>query len=235
MGKLFVIDGLDGSGKGTQAKLLYEYLKSRGDKVRLVSFPNYKHESSSLVKLYLNKGISTNLLDVNTYAASLFYSLDRYITWVRELQDFYNSGGVIICDRYISSNLLLQHVKFDSWEDKKKFMHWVYDVETKLLGLPVEDKTVLLSVKPEVSAKLLSKRYDSDDGKKDLIESNLDYLHECYRWSIKIAEYCNWEVIDCGVKNGDVDDILPVDVIFEKIKSIFNRGFEDAECSRFKE
>lgn len=215
MGKLISIDGLDGSGKHTQSVMLYEYLRGKGENVKLVSFPNYESDSSTLVKMYLNGEISSNLYDINAYTASLFYACDRYVTWKKDLEDFYNKGGIIICDRYLSSNILHQTVKIADIHDRRKFADWDYDIETRKMGIPKEDKTIILLVKPEISAKLLTARYKGDDTKKDLHEGNIEYLQQCYSNAKEMAQFCGWSVVNC--MTDDETDILSKDVIFNKI------------------
>lgn len=220
MGKLISIDGLDGSGKHTQSVMLYEYLKNKGKKVKLVSFPQYDSQSSALVKMYLNGDISTNMYDINAYAASLFYACDRYITWKKDLEEFYNNDGIIICDRYLSANILHQTVKLDSVYARRMFADWDYEIETQKMGIPKEDKTIILLVKPDISAKLIAERYHGDDKKKDLHESNIEYLQHCYDNAKEMALFCGWSILNC--MTDDEKDILPKGIIFEKILKELN-------------
>lgn len=220
MGKLFVIDGFDGSGKRTQAEKLYEYLSNKGLKVRLVSFPVYDSDSSALVRMYLNGEISDDLYDINPYGASLFYACDRYVTWKKDLESFYKDGGIILCDRYISSNILHQSVKIENTFAKRVFADWLYDIETRKLGMPVPDKVFLLLVDPKISSDLMLRRYDGDANKKDLHEKNLQYLYACYENATEVATYCGWSIIDCMTE--DKANILPVDEIFNKIVKELN-------------
>ena len=99
-GTLIVIEGLDGSGKATQAKLLFESLQQRGKNVRQVSFPDYDSDSSALVKMYLAGDFGSDPGDVNAYAASTFFAVDRYASFKKNWRDFYENGGIVIADRY---------------------------------------------------------------------------------------------------------------------------------------
>jgi len=103
MGKLIVVEGLDGSGKGTQSKLLAQSLKEKGLPVLEISFPDYKSESSALVKMYLGGKFGTRPDDVNAYAASLFYAVDRFSSY-KEWGEYYQGGGIVVADRYTTSN-----------------------------------------------------------------------------------------------------------------------------------
>ena len=100
MGKLFVIDGTDGSGKQTQFKKLQQRFDEENIKYRVVSFPNYDSQSSSLVKMYLSGEFGEHAKDVSPYIASTFYAADRYATYKKYFEDYYNEGGIILADRY---------------------------------------------------------------------------------------------------------------------------------------
>lgn len=167
-GKLIVIDGMDGTGKETQAKLLYDKIKSRTDKVYLASFPNYQNDSSFFVKKFLNgdyRDIS------NPYLISLFYSIDRGITFAQELKDKYDQGYTIILDRYYISNVLYQLHNFDDYMSKALYIQFLGIVEVEGLQLPIPDITIILYAHPEVSNTLLNSRYDNDDSKRDVFEN----------------------------------------------------------------
>lgn len=195
-GKLIVIEGLDGSGKATQAKLLHDALLEAGVRVRKVSFPNYESDSSALVKMYLNGDFGKNPGDVNAYAASSFYAVDRFASYKQDWGKFYHEGGVIVADRYTTSNAIHQCSKLPEaeWDG---FLNWLFDFEYKLMDIPAPDAVVYLQVDPVVSQKLMTGRYHGDEAKKDIHESNLDYLNR----SRLAAEYCaeklQWKVVSC--------------------------------------
>lgn len=196
MGKLIVIEGLDGSGKHTQAVLLRDYLESTGKSVKLVSFPNYNSPSSALVKMYLAGDFGTDADSVNPYAASAFYAVDRFASCRTEWQDFYEKGGIIIADRYTTSNAIHQCSKLpaEKWDG---FLEWLFEFEYKYIGIPEPNKVIYLRADPEISQKLMSGRYNSDESKKDIHERDVDYL----RRSQKSADYCaaklGWSTIEC--------------------------------------
>ena len=197
MGKLVVIEGLDGSGKSTQLDLLYENLKKHGIECRAVSFPDYDNPSSTLVKMYLNGNFGTNPNDVNAYAASVFYTVDRYASYKAKWGEYYENGGTVVSGRYTTSNAVHQASKLseDKWED---FLSWLYDFEYNKIGIPKPDKVIFLDMPVEVSQKLLTKRYEGDNSKKDIHESDTEYLDRCRKAAIFTANYSGWEIIPCA-------------------------------------
>ncbi len=207
-GKLIVIEGLDGSGKATQAKLLCQALEEQGCKVRKVSFPDYDSNSSALIKMYLAGEFGTDPKAVNAYAASTFYAVDRYASFKKGWEDFYNAGGIIVADRYTTSNAVHQCSKLpqSQWDE---YLQWLFDFEYRLVGIPTPDKVVYLRVDPAVSQKLMTGRYQGDESKKDIHEKDLSYLDR----SRMAAEYCaeklGWKTVSCvsGGTMRTVEDI----------------------------
>lgn len=196
MGKLIIFEGLDGSGKGTQTALTAQKLAARGAELRQITFPNYASESSALVKLYLAGAFGQKPDDVNAYAASSFYAVDRYASYKTDWGAFYRAGGLVLSDRYTTSNAVHQCSKLPpaQWDG---FLNWLFDFEYHKIGIPAPDAVVYLAVDPEVSQRLLAARYHGDDSKKDIQEKDLDYLAR----SRAAAEYCakalGWKRIDC--------------------------------------
>ena len=195
--KLIVIEGLDGSGKATQAKLLYDRLSEQNMKVREVSFPDYDSDSSALVKMYLNGEFGNTPGSVNAYAASSFYAVDRYASYKRNWQDDYKEG-IIIADRYTTSNAIHQCSKLskEEWDD---YLIWLSEFEYEKLGIPKPDIVIYLKVDVTVSQELMNQRYHGDTSKKDIHESDVDYLKK----SREAAEYCSrklgWKIVECCV------------------------------------
>ncbi len=195
-GKLIVIEGLDGSGKATQAKLLCQALEQQGCKVKKVSFPDYESNSSALIKMYLAGEFGTDPKAVNAYAASTFYAVDRYASFKKNWEDFYNEGGIVVADRYTTSNAVHQCSKLpeDQWDS---YLQWLFDFEYRLVGIPTPDTVIYLRVDPEVSQKLMTGRYQGDESKKDIHEKDLSYLDR----SRRAAEYCaqklGWKTVSC--------------------------------------
>ncbi len=213
MGKLIVIEGLDGSGKATQTDMLYNRLLANNTPCKKISFPNYEEDTSALIKMYLAGGLGS-LSDVGAYGASLFYTVDRYGSYLKNWKMDYDEGKVILCDRYTTSNIPHQMSKLpeNEWAD---FIDWLYDLEFKKVGIPKPNQVIYLDVLPEVSKKLLSKRYENDEGKRDIHEADFEYLLKCRKAAMYGAEKLNWKVISCC--NGDT--IKPIEEIAENIFS----------------
>ena len=205
MGKLIVIEGLDGSGKSTQLDLLYENLKSQNIDCKTVSFPDYESPSSTLVKMYLQGDFGKNPNDVNAFAASVFYAADRYASFKSAWGNYYNNGGTVIAGRYTTSNAVHQASKLpeSEWEG---FLSWLYDFEYNKIAIPKPDKVIFLDMPVEVSQKLLTKRYEGDNSKKDIHESDTEYLDRCRKAAVFTARFSGWETISCA-KNGNARSI----------------------------
>ncbi len=205
MGKLIVIEGLDGSGKSTQLDLLYKNLTDNGIDCKSVSFPDYENPSSTLVKMYLNGTFGKKPNDVNAFAASVFYTVDRYASFKANWGEYYSGGGTIIAGRYTTSNAIHQASKLpeSEWES---FLSWLYDFEYTKIGIPKPDKVIFLDMPIEVSQKLLTKRYEGDNSKKDIHESDTEYLDRCRKAAVFTAKYSGWETISCA-KNGEARNI----------------------------
>lgn len=207
-GKIIVLDGLDGSGKTTQAKLLYEYLKQKNEKVKLISFPDYSQSSSALVKMYLNGELSQNVEDINAYAASSFYAVDRYASFKKFWEKDYLDGYTIIATRYVTSNSIHQMSKLEQkqWDG---YLNWLDDFEYEKLGLPRPDLVLFLNMSRKVADKLILDRYNGDNSKKDLHEKDMCYLEKCQTSALYVSKKQNWEVINCcnGESPLSVEDI----------------------------
>ena len=214
-GKVIVIEGLDGSGKATQAKKLYDSIKEMGKKVISFSFPNYDDDSSALVRMYLNGEMADNAEDVNCYAASSFYSVDRYASYMKYLKKDYEDGAVIVLDRYTTSNAVHQASKLPR-EDWDSFLEWLEDFEYVKLGLPKPDAVIYLDMSPETSQKLLSSRYHGDETKKDIHEKNVDYMNSCRVAALYVADKLGWSIVKCD-RNGEP---LSIDEIAQQVKAL---------------
>ncbi len=212
--KIIVIEGLDGSGKATQTALLAQKLSDRGVKVRRLEYPDYDSPSSSLVKMYLSGEFGSKPEDVNAYAASAFYAVDRAAGFLGDWKNDYQSGTLFLCDRYCTSNIIYQMAKVSDSE-RDAFIEWQADFEYDKLGLPRPDAVIYLDVSPDVSQKLMEKRYGGDQSKKDLHESNLSFLLSCRKSALYAAEKCGWRIIDC-CENGDIKPIDRISMEIEK-------------------
>lgn len=196
MGKLIIFEGLDGSGKGTQTALTAQNLAAQGVDLRQITFPNYESDSSALVRMYLSGQFGQHPDDVNAYAASAFYAVDRFASYKTDWGEYYRAGGLILSDRYTTSNAVHQCSKLPPmhWDG---FLEWLFEFEYKKIGIPAPDGVIYLAVDPEVSQKMVTKRYHGDDSKKDIQERDTEYLAR----SRAAAEYCarkfGWSRIEC--------------------------------------
>ena len=219
MGKVIVIEGSDGSGKATQTRMLYEYLAGEGLPVRMVTYPNYDSPSSALVKMYLGSEFGSDAYGVNAYVASAFYAVDRFASYLKEWKEFYESSDdhIVICDRYVTSNMLHQASKLDTAREKEAFLDWEYDFEYTKGGLPVPDIVFFLDVKPEISTRLMKDRANkiTHESDKDIHEANPDFLRKSYENSAILIKKYGWQVIDCCDETGT---LKTVDEIHNRIR-----------------
>ena len=192
-GKLIVIEAGDGSGKATQTKLLFDHLKAEGLPVRQISFPDYESPSSSLVKMYLKGDFGKHADDVDAYAASTFYAVDRYASFKMKWKQFYDAGEIILADRYVTSNMVHQAVKIADDIKRNEFLDWLDDFEYVKLKLPRPDLVIFLDMPPAISEKLIKERK-----REDIHEKDFDYLHRCYDSYKELANKFNWVVINCS-------------------------------------
>ena len=216
MGKLMVIDGLDGCGKSTQLTLLDEYLRTHSTAYKQISFPDYDQPSSALVKMYLGGELGGSATAVNAYAASSFYAVDRYASYTRFWRKDYEDGTPIVAARYVTSNAIHQMTKLPK-EEWDAFLEWLEDYEYNKLGLPRPDAVVFLDMPIEVSQRLMEQRYDGDNEKKDIHERDLTYLHQCREAALYAADRKGWNVLPCS--NGV--EPLPIETIHQSLVSVF--------------
>ncbi|MDD6022277.1 MAG: deoxynucleoside kinase [Oscillospiraceae bacterium] len=206
-GKMIVVEGLDGSGKSTQAALLKEKLEKENISVYQIKLPNYSDDSSTLVRMYLDGQFGDKPEDVNAYAASTFYAVDRYASYKKHWQKEYR-GGLILADRYTTSNAVHQMTKLPKyrWD---AYLDWLFDFEYNLLGIPEPDCVIFLDMPVEISQKLMTQRYGGDENKKDVHERDVEYLKKCYNSAKYAAERCGWETVRCfdGDSARSIDDI----------------------------
>lgn len=210
-GKLIIIEsGSDASGKATQTRKLYERLSKDGYNIKKVEYPNYKSESSSLVKMYLRGDFGSKATDVDPYVSSTFFAADRYASYKTEWEDFYKSNGIVLADRYTTSNMVHQASKMDE-NDRDKYLDWLFDYEFNLYKIPKPDCVIFLDVPIEFSKKLMENRKNKFTGedKKDIHESDLKYLEKSYNNALYIADKYNWKKIKCVENNKlrSIDDI----------------------------
>ena len=198
MSKLIVIEGLDGSGKSTQLELLISALEKGGKRVRKIKLPDYESPSSTLVKMYLGGEFGKDPNAVNAYAAGAFYAVDRYASYKTGFEDFYKNGGLVIADRYTTSNMIHQASKLESGKDE--FAEWIMNYEYELLGLPRPDKVIFLNMPTDVAVKLMQNRINKATGeeKKDIHEKDIAYLKATYAEAMRLAKKLGWSVVNCS-------------------------------------
>lgn len=203
MGRIIVLEGLDGCGKSTQ----FDLIKAENPEFVCVSFPNYADDSGKIVSRYLAGEFKEEDPLISAFSASSFYSIDRYISYKTAWEKDYKAGKTIFAARYTTSNVIYQMAKLDKsqWE---KYRAWLWDYEYEKLGIPKPDKVIYLDVPLEISQKLLTKRYEADGGKKDVHEANLEFMERCSLAAHYAAEMDSprWEVIDC-TQNGEMRSI----------------------------
>ncbi len=198
MGKLIVIDGLDGSGKNTQATRLYETLCKEGKFCRMVSFPDYESPACAPVKMYLSGAFGTDPEAVNSYASSTFFAIDRFCSFRTHWQEDYERGAIIIANRYTTANAIHQLTKLKESEHEA-FLDWLYDFEFHKLGLPEPDLTILLQVPVEKSLELIDHRGETKD-----IHENREHLKKAARAAQYCAERRHWKILPCVSSEGDM-------------------------------
>ena len=205
MGKLIVIEGTDGSGKSTQFRLMSERLEREGVTFKHIVFPRYSEESSALIRMYLGGQFGTKPSDVNAYAASSFFSVDRFASYKMDWGQWYEDGGVVLSDRYTTSNAVHQTSK-EPEEKQQEFLGWLYDFEYNKLGLPRPDLTLYLDVSTDFTEKLLRHREQDTNTKADIHEKDTAYLATCRESGRAAAAFYGWTVVQC-VRDGQMRSI----------------------------
>lgn len=217
-GTLIVIEGIDSSGKATQVKLVFEELLNKNYKTMKLEFPDYKSDSSALIKMYLSGKFGEDPQSVNPYGASLFFAADRFASYKAGWEKFYCERGIIISDRYVSSNMIYQAAKIENKREREKYMAWIYDLEFNKLNLPKPDVIIFLCMPPQFCSKLNDKRLNKITGscEKDIHERNIRYLEKTYEVALEAAEKYKWEIVNCI----ESDFIKPIKKINSEILSI---------------
>ena len=199
-GRLIVFEGTDGSGKATQSRLLCEHLQRESIPYKNITFPRYGKPSAAMVQEYLDGNLGRRPGDVNAYAASLMFSMDRYASYKQDWGPFYEAGGLVVADRYTTSNAVHQASK-EKPEDREKFLKWLYEFEYDHLGLPQPDLVLYLDVPTDFTETLLRGREAATHTQADIHERDSAYLARCRRMGRAAAEYYGWTVINC-VRDG---------------------------------
>ena len=222
MGKLIVIEGTDGSGKSTQFRALTERLQKDGQAFKTLVFPRYSEPSSALIRMYLGGEFGSNPADVNAYAASAFYAVDRYASYKQDWGQWYEDGGLIVSDRYTTSNAVHQASK-EQGQAQEEFLKWLYEFEYDKLGLPRPDLTIYLDVPTDFTEKLLRSREAATNTAADIHEQDTAYLATCRLTGRAAAKYYGWTVVNC-VQDGNMRSI---EDIHEEIYRYVRQCLED--------
>ncbi len=197
MGKLIVLEGTDGTGKSTQFALLAKRFEDEARAFQKLRFPQYDEPSSALIKMYLGGDFGTSPDAVNAYAASTFYAVDRYASYVRVWKEYFEQGGLILCDRYTTSNAVHQGSKLPV-EEREVFFSWLYDLEFNRMGLPKPDLVIRLDMPIELSETLMRKREAQTDTKADIHEQDRAYLDRCREAAKQAGEFYGWKSVSCA-------------------------------------
>ncbi len=208
MSKFIVLEGLDGSGKGTQTAILKEYFEKLGKRTRVIDFPNYNSEGCTLVKMYLDGKLGSDPNDTNAYAASMFFAADRYTSYVTSWrEDYLDEDAVIIANRYTTANAYHQLSKMpeEAWDG---FLEWLWDFEFTKLGLPSPDRVILLDMPESVSSAMVLKRSELTGQKLDIHEKDAEYLKKCRKAASYTAKKCAWSVIPCAEEGASTPDSI---------------------------
>lgn len=196
-GKLIVFEGTDGSGKATQTKLLCQELERRGIPYKKLEFPRYGEDSSALIRLYLSGAFGAKADDVNAYAATTFYAVDRYASYKQDWGAFYENGGLVIADRYTTSNAVHQTGKLPV-EERQKYLDWLFDFEYRMLGLPAPTRVLYLDLPTELSEQMMRRREKETGTQADIHEQDEAYLRHCRENAAFVVDYCGWTKVDCA-------------------------------------
>ncbi len=197
MGRLIVFEGTDGSGKATQTELLCQTLEACGTPFRRLAFPRYDEESSALIRLYLGGAFGSRPDDVNAYAASTFYAVDRYASFKQDWGEYYRQGGLLIADRYTTSNAVHQTSKLPQ-EQRRPFLDWLFHFEYDLLELPRPTRVLYLDLPTELSEQMMRRREQATHTTADVHEQDEEYLRRCRENAVFVTDYCGWTRIDCA-------------------------------------
>ncbi|HIQ87698.1 MAG TPA: dTMP kinase [Candidatus Scatomorpha gallistercoris] len=195
MGKLVVLEGIDGSGKSAQYRRLVSRFEREGIKYHSIVFPRYDQESSALIRMYLGGQFGEKPEDVNAFAASIFYAVDRYASYMTDWKEYYEQGGLVLSDRFTTSNAVHQGAKLGA-DEQPAFFDWLYDLEYVKLGLPRPDMVIYLDVDVETSMARMKHRQQKTGRDGDIHERDVEYLQHCLDTAHRAAAHYGWRTVD---------------------------------------
>ena len=193
-GKLIVLEGIDGSGKSAQYRRLCARMENDGIAYNHIVFPRYDKESSALIRLYLGGAFGSKPGDVNAYTASTFYAVDRFASYRDDWGEIYENGGIILSDRYTTSNAVHQGSKLPE-EELPAFFDWLQDLEYGKMGLPRPDLVIYLDVDVSLSLARMRRRQQKTHTSADIHEKDVAYLERCLRTARLAAAHYGWTSI----------------------------------------
>jgi len=200
-GRLIVLEGIDGSGKSTHFQWLCRNLIQKKIPFQQLTFPQYQELSSTLVRMYLKSAFGAHPGDVNPYAASTFYAVDRYAAWKQKWGGWYQTGQLILSERYTTSNMVHQGSKLPP-EERTAFFDWLSDFEYRKMGLPEPDLVVYLDIPVEMALQLLRAREAAAHTTGDIHETDTAYLTRCHETAQSAVQYGHWKTISCVDADG---------------------------------
>ena len=215
-GKLIVLEGIDGSGKSTQYRRLCQRMENDKIDYNHIVFPRYDKESSALLRLYLGGAFGTDPGDVNAYTASTFYAVDRFASYRDDWGRIYENGGLILSDRYTTSNAVHQGCKLPD-DELPDFFNWLADLEYVKMGLPRPDLVIYLDVDIETATRRMRRREAKNNTQADIHEKDTAYLERCLRTAGMAAKHYGWVRIpymkdgverDADEKNAEIYSVV---------------------------
>ena len=208
---LIVFEGVDSSGKETHSRLAYERLAREGYNAKKIAFPNYESKAAGSIKMYLDGEFGQRPEDVNPFAVSTFYAVDRFASYRQVWREPFKNGDVIISDRYTTSNMIHQGAKFHDDNKLQEYITWLCDLEYVKFGLPAPDMVIFLDMPMEFRIQLLNKRGEKIAGrqKKDIHERDTAYLNQVHACAQKLARHQGWERVSAVNDNNlrQIEDV----------------------------
>ena len=221
MGKLIVLEGIDGSGKSAQYRRLCARFDREGLGYHSIVVPRYSEESSALIRMDPNGDFGSKPEDVNPCAASIFYAVDRYASYMTDWKDRYNAGAVILSDRYTTSNAVHQGAKLPAAE-QPAFFDWLYDLEYVKLGLPEPDLVIFLDVDIATSERRMAHRREKNGTSGDIHENDAEYLQHCLDTGRRAAKHYGWRIVDFMKDGAEREADEKHEEIFEIVKGVLD-------------